>query len=136
MCKALGLGLLLPCVLTLNIAGQSLVLTPVVSVDILQWAEIVGPIRLTPDTPGDEILFRTNYLNRKLIVGVVHANRSGYLGVIESPGLCLEPGGVFALPDLMLTIMDITGDGRDDVIGTRSDGQAQVLVGQAPIWCK
>lgn len=100
-----------------------------VTVDVLTGWALVGPITLTPETPGDELLFQGKLWRNLVVVAVLHPTKSGPMGVNPVPGVCVESALGFASPDVALTIADIDGDGKQDVIGTSPNGVAQVLKG-------
>jgi hypothetical protein len=106
-----------------------------ISVDILRGYELVGPITLTPETPGDELLFRNKYWRHVVVVAVPHATKSGVGGLIPAPGLCIEPAQAFAFFDPQITIADVNGDGLHDVIGI-ADGKVQPLMGSRLTQCR
>lgn len=117
-------------------SAQTFQAQPPAIIDVVGQAELVGPITLTPDVPGDELLFRNRVWRHVVFVVVPHPAKSGVLGVYQTPGLCIESAQAFSEPDVALTIADVDGDGRDDVIGTSPNGVAQVLTGMGLTACR
>lgn len=120
--------------LTFLLAGaaadaQTLAPQAVLPIDVLAGADLVGPITLTPERPGDELLFRSKLWRNVVFVAVPHPTKSGPLGVYPVPGLCVESAQAFALADVAIAVADVDGDGTQDVIGTSPNGVAQVLKG-------
>jgi len=109
--------------------AQTLAPQAATPIDVLAGADLVGPITLTPEKPGDELLFRSKLWRNVVFVAVPHPTKSGPLGVYPVPGLCVEASQAFAQPDVALVIADTDGDGKADVIGTSPNGVAQVLKG-------
>lgn len=116
-------------------SAQGLTPSAAISVDILRGYELVGPITLTPETPGDELLFRNRIWRHVVVVAVPHASKSGVGGLVNAPGLCIEPAQAFAFFEPDIAIADVNGDRIDDVIGVK-DGQAQVLIGSPLTACR
>lgn len=116
-------------------AAQGLTPSAAISVDILRGYELVGPITLTPNTPGDELLFRNKLWRHVVVVAVPHPSKSGVGGLVNAPGLCIEPAQAFAFFEPDLTVADINGDRIGDVVGVK-DGQAQVLIGSPLTACR
>ena len=107
------------------------------TVDILRGYDLVGRVTLTPDTPGDELVFRNKLWKHVVLVGVAHAEKSGPNGQYPTPGLCLEPAQAFdvALVDGALVIADINGDRMDDLV-LSVGGRAQALMGTGLTSCR
>ena len=99
--------------------------------------ELVGPITLTPETPGDELLHRLPVLRGIVIVVVPHAPVSGPLGIVPAPGSAsnASPRLDAQVLDGALTIADVNGDGIDDVLATSANG-VQVLAGIGLASCR
>mgnify|MGYP000853220935 CR=1 FL=1 len=118
-------------------AAQTLAPTQgVVDVDVLGHATLVGPITLTPDAPGDELLFRAAApWDHVVFVAVLHPAKSGPLGAFPVAGLCVEASVALALDAPQITIADVDGDRIDDVIATRG-GRAEVVRGIGLAACR
>lgn len=115
--------------LAVPVTAQTLAPQAPAPIDVLSQADLVGPITLTPEKPGDELLFRNKVWRHVVFVAVLHPTKSGPLGVYPVPGLCVEAAQAFASADVAVTIADVDGDGKQDVIGTSATGMAQVLKG-------
>lgn len=123
------------CLLALFVAApvsaQTFQPTAPLALDLLRGWALVGRITLTPDTPGDELLFRFGPWGNVVLVAVPHATKSGPLGVWPGPGVCLEAFQAFddvAMHEGRITIADVNHDGIDDIIGTSGE-TVQVLYG-------
>lgn len=110
--------------------AQTFATTGPVQVDIAAANDLVGPITLTPDTPGDELLFRgRGFLAATVFVARVHPTKSGPAGVYPVPGLCFEGVQAFQwMTPERLVITDVNGDRIDDVVGI-SGARVEVLMG-------
>lgn len=114
-----------------TVQAQTFQATPPVTLDLLSGWTLVGPITLTPDTPGDELLYRFGPWGNVVIVAVPHPTKSGPFGLWPGPGVCLEAFQHFddtAMHDGRITIADVNRDGIDDIIGT-AGAVTQVLFG-------
>lgn len=117
--------------------AQTFTASDPMTVDILRGYDLVGRATLTPDTPGDELVFRSKLWRHVVLVGVTHASKSGPNGQYPTPGLCLEPAQAFdvALVDGALVIADINGDRIDDLVVSHG-GRAQALMGSGLTTCR
>jgi len=117
--------------------AQTFVATDPMTVDILRGYDLVGRATLTPDTPGDELVFRHKLWRHVVLIGVAHATKSGPNGQYPTPGLCLEPAQAFseALVEGTLVIADINGDRMDDLVMSLG-GKAQALMAAGLSTCR
>jgi hypothetical protein len=105
---------------TLNFAGDF-------QFDLLKTYEVVGEIDLTPATPGKEILFRGRNWTNVVLVFVPNGKRSGANGMSPAPGPCLEAPIFLSILEPSLAIIDVNGDGVDDLTAFGKDGAIQLL---------
>jgi hypothetical protein len=117
--------------------AQSFTATDPMTVDILRGYDLAGKATLTPDTPGDELVFRNKLWKHVVLIGVAHASKSGPNGQYPTAGLCLEPAQAFdvALVDGALVIADINGDRIDDLV-LSAGAKAQALMGVGLSACR
>jgi hypothetical protein len=117
--------------------AQSFTATDPMTVDILRGYDLIGKATLTPDTPGDELVFRNKLWRHVVLVGVAHGSKSGPHGQYPTPGLCLESAQTFdvAMADGTLVIADINGDRIDDLVLSAA-GKAQALMGVGLSACR
>lgn len=122
---------------TSPVFAQTFTASDPMTVDILRGYDLVGRATLTPDAPGDELVFRNKLWKHVVLVGVTHATKSGPNGQYQTPGLCLEPAQAFdvALVDGALVIADINGDRIDDLV-LSTNGKAQALMGSGLSTCR
>lgn len=102
-------------------------------------ARLVGSLTLTPDTPGDELLWFNGAFGPFVIVMAPNAPRSGFNGNTPTPGICVEPSIPLPFAPDSITITDVNGDGLSDlVLEAVQNGQPRhsVVFGERPRFCR
>lgn len=106
-----------------------------VALPVLANFDLVGKVVAAPDLPGDEFLFRAKGWTTAYVVGRLHPSKSGNLGTVPAPGLCLESAIAFTIVPDAVVVLDANGDGKDDLVGTVGT-TVQVLYGNGLVTCR
>jgi hypothetical protein len=105
-----------------------------VNVSVVSVATLIGPITLTPATPGDEFLYQTGW-SSAFFVARIHPTKSGLAGQTPSPGLCVEMAVASStVPSQAPVVMDVDGDGVEEIVV--KNGSTHEIVRPTLIYCR
>lgn len=117
-------------------SAQTFVAAPSTYVDLLNSYRLVGTVTLAPGQAKQATVYQNRVWPAVTVIAVMHPSKNGPLGVNQGAGLCIEGAIAFqGMAAPVITISDVNGDGRDDLIGTEG-AVAQVLYGNGLAACQ